>query len=167
MNKKLITYIGLLPIFVLIQVLILNEILFFSYINPYLYLFLIINFPLNGSKWFLLIYAFVLGFLIDLFSGTLGFHSTATVMIAFFRKSISKITIPHNIIGDNEKITLNKIGSKSFITFSLLIIFLHHTCLFLLEHLNFNIKILGKILASSFITLILILILDLFNSTKK
>ena len=80
---------------------------------------------------------------------------------------ISKITIPHNIIGDNEKIILNKIGNKSFITFSLLIIFLHHTCLFLLEHLNFNIKIFAKILASSCITLILILILDIFNSTKK
>ena len=167
MNNQLIGYIGLLPIFVLIQVLILNEILFFSYINPYLYLSLIISFPLKGSKWFLLIYAFILGFLIDLFSGTLGFHSTATVLVAFIRESISKITIPHNIIGDNEKITLNKIGSKSFITFSLLIIFIHHLCLFLLEHININLNILGKILASSCITLILILILEIFNSTKK
>ena len=167
MNKQLMTYIGLLPIFVLIQVLILNEILFFSYINPYLYLSLIISYPLKGSKWFLLIYAFILGFLIDLFSGTLGFHSTATILVAFIRESISKITIPHNIIGDNEKITLNKIGSKSFITFSLLIIFIHHICLFLLEHINVNINILAKILASSCITLILVLILEIFNSTKK
>ena len=167
MNNQLIRYIGLLPIFVLIQVLILNEILFFSYINPYLYLSLIISFPLKGSKWFLLIYAFILGFLIDLFSGTLGFHSTATVLAAFIRESISRITIPHNIIGANEKITLNKIGSKSFITFSLLIIFIHHLCLFLLEHININLNILGKILASSCITLILILILEIFNSTKK
>ena len=167
MNNQLIGYIGLLPIFVLIQVLILNEILFFSYINPYLYLSLIISYPLKGSKWFLLIYAFILGFLIDLFSGTLGFHSTATILVAFIRESISKITIPHNIIGDNEKITLNKIGSKSFITFSLLIIFIHHICLFLLEHINVNINILAKILASSCITLILVLILEIFNSTKK
>ena len=167
MNNQFIGYIGLLPIFVLIQVLILNEILLFSYINPYLYLSLIISFPLKGSKWFLLIYAFILGFLIDLFNGTLGFHSTATVLVAFIRESISKITIPHNIIGDNEKITLNKIGSKSFITFSIIIIFIHHTCLFLLEHININLNILGKILASSSITLILILILEIFNSTKK
>ena len=167
MNNQLIGYIGLLPIFVLIQVLILNEILFFSYINPYLYLSLIISFPLKGSKWFLLIYAFILGFLIDLFNGTLGFHSTATVLVAFIRESISKITIPHNIIGDNEKITLNKIGNKSFITFSLIIIFIHHICLFLLEHININLNILGKILASSSITLILILILEIFNSTRK
>lgn len=167
MNNQLIGYIGLLPIFVLVQVLILNEILFFSYINPYLYLSLIISFPLKGSKWFLLIYAFILGFLIDLFNGTLGFHSTATVLVAFIRGSISKITIPHNIIGDNEKITLNKIGNKSFITFSLIIIFIHHICLFLLEHINLNLNILGKILASSCITLILILILEIFNSTKK
>ena len=167
MNKQLIGYIGLAPIFILIQVLILNEILFFSYINPYIYISLIISFPLKGSKWFLLIYAFLLGFLIDLFSGTLGYHSTATVLIAYIKAYISKITIPHNIIGDNEKISLNKIGSKSFITLSSLIIFIHHACLFFIEHININVNILGKVLFSSFITLTLILILEIFNSSKK
>ena len=167
MNNYYIKYIYLLPIFVLIQILILNEILFSSYINPYLYLILIIRWPLKGSKWFFLFYAFILGFLIDLFNGTLGFHSTATVLIAFIREVISKITIPYNILGDNEYITLKKVGNKSFITFSLLIILTHNTCLFLLEHLSINLSILGKIVASSFVTLILILILEIYNSEKK
>ena len=167
MNKYYIKYISLLPVFVLIQILILNEILFSSYINPYLYLILIIRFPLKGSKWFFLFYAFILGFFIDIFSGTLGFHSTATVFIAFIRKAISKITIPHNIIGDNEYITLKKIGSKSFITFSLFIILAHNTSLFLLEHLAINLSISSKILASSLVTLVLILILEIYNFEKK
>ena len=167
MNKHFIKYLGLLPIFVLLQVLVLNEVLFFTYLNPYLYLALIISLPLKTPKWFLLVYAFLLGFFIDLFGGSLGFHSTATVFIAFVKPAISKITIPHNILGDTDEISLNKIGTKSFITFSLIIILIHNTLLFILEHLDFNLSILGKSLASSALTLILILILEIFRSSKK
>ena len=167
MNKHFIKYLSLLPIFVLLQVLVLNEVLFFTYLNPYLYLALIISLPLKTPKWFLLVYAFLLGFFIDLFGGSLGFHSTATVFIAFVKPAISKITIPHNILGDTDEISLNKIGTKSFITFSLIIILIHNTLLFILEHLDFNLSILGKSLASSALTLILILILEIFRSSKK
>ena len=167
MNKYYIKYLGLLAVFVLLQVLILNKILFFTYINPYLYLALIISWPLKAPKWFLLVYAFTLGFFIDLFGGSLGFHSTATVFIAFIKPTISKITIPHNILGDTDEITLNKVGSKSFIIFSFLIILIHNNILFILEHLDFNFRILGKIVASSLVTLILVLILEVFRSSKK
>ena len=167
MNKYFIKYLSLLPIFVLLQVLALNKVLFFTYINPYLYLALIISLPLKTPKWFLLVYAFLLGFFIDIFGGSLGFHSTATVFIAFVKPAISKITIPHNILGDTDEISLNKIGTKSFITFSLIIILIHNTLLFILEHLDFNLSILGKSLASSALTLILILILEIFRSSKK
>ena len=157
----------MLPLFVLIQVLVLNEILFFTYINPYLYVALIISIPQKTPKWFLLSYAFLLGFLIDLFSGSLGFHSTATVFIAFIKPVISKITIPHNILADTDEISLNKIGTKSFITFSLILIIIHNNLLFILEHLNISLDILAKSIASSLLTLILILILDLFRDTRK
>ena len=167
MNKHFIKYLSLLPIFVLLQVLALNKVLFFTYINPYLYLALIISLPLKTPKWFLLVYAFLLGFFIDIFGGSLGFHSTATVFIAFVKPAISKITIPHNILEDTDEISLNKIGTKSFITFSLIIILIHNTLLFILEHLDFNLSILGKSLASSTLTLILILILEIFRSSKK
>ena len=167
MNKYYKKYILLLLVFVLLQVLVLNSILFFTYINPYLYLILIISLPSKTPKWFLLTYAFTLGFLIDLFAGTLGFHSTATVFTAFIKPSISKIIIPHNILGDSDEITLNKIGVKSFITLSLIIILIHNNLLFILEHLNINLQILAKIIASSLITLMLILILELFKSSKK
>ena len=167
MNKHFIKYLSLLPLFVLLQVLVLNEILFFSYINPYLYLALILSLPLKTPKWFLLLYAFLLGFFIDLFGGSVGFHSTASVLIAFLKPAISKITIPHNILEDNDEICMNKIGIKAFITYSMTLLLFHNTVLFLLEHLSFNFSMLGKIIASSFITLILILIMEIFKTNKK
>jgi len=166
MNKYFAKYLFLLPVYVLLQALVLNQILFSAYINPFLYVILIISLPLKTPKWFLLIYAFLLGFFIDLFSGSLGFHSTATILIAFFKPFISKITIPHNILGDTDEITLKKIGNKAFITFSLFLILIHNSCLFIIEHLSFNLAIAGKILASSIVTLIIVLIAQLFHQKK-
>ena len=167
MNKYYAKYLGLLLVFVLLQALVLNEILFFTYINPFLYLILIINLPLKTPKWILLLYAFAIGFFIDLFGGSLGFHSTATVFIAFIKPAIAKITIPYNILDDTNEITINKIGSKSFIVFSLLIILTHNSILFGLEHLHLNLHVLAKIIASSLVTLALLLILEIFKSSKK
>ena len=166
MNKYFIKYLGLLPLYVLIQVVVLNEILFSSYINPFLYIMLIINLPLKTPKWFLLIYAFLLGISIDLFSGILGFHSTATILIAFVKPLISKITIPYNILAETDEITLKKVGNKAFITFALFLILIHNSCLFITEHLNLTLPIFGKIIASSLVTLIIVLITQLFQQDK-
>ena len=166
MNKYFAKYLILLPIYVLLQVLVLNQILFSAYINPFLYVILIISLPLKTPKWFLLIYAFLLGFSIDIFSGSLGFHSTATILISFLKPLISKITIPHNILADTDEITLKKIGNKAFITFSLFLILSHSSCLFIIEHLNLNLAISGKILASSIVTLIIVIIAQLFHQKK-
>lgn len=166
MNSHFIKYLGLLPLYVLLQVLVLNEVLFSAYINPFLYVMLIISLPLKTPKWFLLIYAFLLGFSVDIFSGSLGFHSTATILTAFIKPIISKITIPHNILGDTDEITLQKVGYKSYITFSIFLILIHNSCLFITEHLSFNFALFGKILVSSVATLIIILITQLFQRDK-
>ncbi len=166
MSSFFLKYITLLPIYALLQILVLNEVLFSAYINPFLYIILIISLPLKTSKWFLLTYAFTLGFVIDIFSANLGFHSTATVLIAFVKPIISRLTIPHNILADTDEITLKKIGNKSFITFCLFIIIIHNSCLFITAHLSIDINIFSKIIASSFVTLTLILITQLFQKDK-
>ena len=155
MTRDLIKYIIQIPVYTLIQILILNEILFLSYINPYLYIILIIVLPYKTPKWFLIIYAFFLGFSIDIFSGTLGMHSFASVLIAFCKNSIAKITIPHNIVEQGDELIMQKIGVKSFLTYTFLITLIHLSTLFFLEHLNLEFKMLFKILLSVITTTIL------------
>ena len=161
MNKE-IKYILQLPFFLLVQVYILNEVLFASYINPFLYLILIIIMPFKTPKWYLLLYAFSFGLLIDVFSGNLGIHSTACLILAVIKNPISKITIPHNIIEENHELTVQKIGGKSFLLFSFILIFMHHLILFVLEHASFDFHIFLKVLLSTIITTIIIAITQLF-----
>ena len=126
-------YILLLPLYVIIQIMILNQILFFSYINPYLYIILIVTLPLKTSSIFLFVYSFILGFCIDIFSMSIGYHSTACVLIAFFKNTIQKLTIPNNILNDDDEITLKKIGNQAYIIFTFILILSHHT--FFCHHL--------------------------------
>ena len=166
MNKELFKYLWLLPLFIIVQVFVLNEILFANYINPYLYVLLIITLPKKTPKWFLLIYAFILGFSIDIFCGSIGFHSSAAVLVAYLKPTIVSITLPHNIITDEDDLFMYKLGTQPFITYSFVLIFLHHTTLFVLEHLYLNVALLIKIILSSIVSGILILITQLLFYKK-
>jgi len=161
MNNE-IKYLLQLPFFLLIQIYILNEVLFASYINPFLYLIVLIIMPFKTPKWYLLLYAFTFGFLIDVFIGNLGMHSTACLILAILKSTISKITVPHNIIEENDELTIQKIGSKSFILFTTILVFIHHLILFVLEHAAFNFQIIVKIILSTIFTCLIISISQLF-----
>ena len=161
MNKE-IKYFLQIPIFLLVQIYVLNEVLIGSYINPFLYIILLIIMPFKMPKWYLLIYAFVFGLLIDVFSGNLGMHSTACLILAVSKNLISKLTIPHNIIEENDELIVQKIGWKSFFLFSSILIFIHHTTLFLLEHTFFDVYIFLKIFLSTIITTFVISVTQLF-----
>jgi len=73
---------------VLFQVLVLNNIEFLGFINPYLYILFILSLPVQTPRWFALLLAFVLGLTIDTFSNTMGMHAFASVLICFLRNGI-------------------------------------------------------------------------------
>ena len=157
-----IKYIILLPFFLFVQIYILNEVMYASYINPYLYLIILFVMPFKTQKWFLLIYAFILGLSVDIFSETLGMHSSACLIIALLKPLVTKITIPHNIIEENDELIAQKIGLKSFILFSSILVFIHHSFLFILEHASIDIRILLKIILSTIISSTIITICQFF-----
>ncbi|MEE2700185.1 MAG: hypothetical protein VYD71_02345 [Bacteroidota bacterium] len=164
MIKHLYKYLFLMPVFVFIQIYILNQVMFNGYINPYFYIMLIICLPQISPRWFLLVFAFFLGFFIDLFEGAIGFHSTAAVFIAFVKPAVENIVIPKNTISGDQDLFLQKLGFKMFSLLSLLIIFIYHTVLFLLAHFKLAsfANIFGKIMLSSLITFAIILICQFF-----
>tara|TARA_B100000401_G_C52553624_1_gene599766 strand:+ start:184 stop:693 length:510 start_codon:yes stop_codon:yes gene_type:complete len=167
--QKLTTYLWLAPIFVLIQILLLNNIQFFRYINPLVYLILIITLPQDTEKWFIILYAFFIGILLDLFEGNMGLNSSSLVFIAFVIPYLHKFLIPRNSIDVKDKLNLQVLGLKIFSIYALSVIFLHHTFLFALENFSINgiIFLLFKVLLSSIITFIIIIIFQLFTFKVK
>ena len=64
-------------VLVLTQVLILNHINLFGYVNPYLYILFIILYPLTGNKSLLIALGFILGLTMDMFGDSGGIHAAA------------------------------------------------------------------------------------------
>ncbi len=162
--KNLTKYLWLAPLFVLIQILLLNNVQFINYINPLVYVLLIITLPQDTEKWFIILYAFLIGILLDIFEGNIGLNSSSLVFIAFISTYIHKIVIPKNSIDIKDKLTLQTLGLKTFSVYAISIIFIHHLFLFSLENFSNSgiFFLLLKVFLSTITTFIIVLIFQLF-----
>jgi rod shape-determining protein MreD len=159
MNKGPVWYIVSFIVIVLIQLLLMNNIQFSGFINPYFYILFIILLPINIPKYLLLILGFVLGITIDIFSNTPGIHASATVFIAFLRPFI----INSYNLDDQEKMmipSLANIGIKWFVKYLVIMIIAHHFFLFFVEVFSFSgiLLTLLRCILSSIFTFVFILI---------
>ncbi|GAB4280626.1 MAG: rod shape-determining protein MreD [Marinilabiliales bacterium] len=149
---------------VLLQVLVLNNIQISGYINPYLYVLFIILLPIEIAPWLLLITGFFTGFTIDLFTNTMGIHASATVFMTFFRPLILRVLSPRDGYEPGLKPIIANYGISWFVKYTLTLIFIHHTFLFIIEIFRFSDfhLTLTRILLSSIFTFILVMISQLF-----
>ena len=167
--KHIYSYLWIAPLFVLLQVLFLNNIQFVSYINPLVYLILIITLPQDTEKWFLIVYAFFLGILLDLFEGNIGLNSSSLVFIAFLKPYLHKVLIPKNLIDEKDKLGFENLGIQTFSIYALTLILIHNSFLFLLENFSFSpiLPLILKVGLSTVVTFIIILIFQLFTFKTK
>ena len=69
----------------LLQIFVLNNINFFSSINPYLYVAIIFIFPLYKNRFIILIFSFLYGLALDSFTDTGGIHAFSLLFVAINR----------------------------------------------------------------------------------
>ena len=149
---------------VLFQVLVLNNIQFLGYINPYVYILFILALPVQIPRWFALLLAFGIGLTIDMFSNTMGMHAFATVMVAFLRNGTIKLFTAIEE-GNNPTPSFHTFGVSAYIKYAVLLVFVHHTTLFILEALSLGHfwLMLLKITLSTFVTVLIILGIQSLN----
>ena len=142
----------------------LNNINFFGFINPNLYLLFILVYRLDGNPTLLIILGFVMGLLLDLLTQGSGGHTIATLTIAFIRPFIIRFSF-----GVNYDVPMGMIkGSllnQRLLYLSLMVV-IHHLVLYSVVYFSFEniITILKNTLFTSFFTFILVYIsLGLFK----
>lgn len=150
-------YITLLFVFLLLlQVLVLNNVLFLDYINPYLYISFVFFYPLNSKRTGFLFFSFLLGLCVDLFSNSGGIHAFSLLFIAYYRlffiRTIFQKTASDYLLFD---LNLENFGKK--FNYVAVLTLIHHFILFTLADFslqNFS-NILLNTLFSSIFTLVL------------
>lgn len=77
MAPSFLSYIVWFLALIAAQVAVCNHIHLFGYAMPMVYIYFIMLLPGNMSRWSVLLLAFVLGLVIDMFSGTPGMASSS------------------------------------------------------------------------------------------
>ena len=125
-------------LFVLVQVLILNNLELGWGIYPMLYPLFLMLLPLSLGTVPLLLIAFVLGLTIDALSNTFGLHASAALIFAYFRPLIFKLFEPRDGYESEDESTVYARGFRWFLyTFGLLLL-IHHTWFFIIEIFSWN-----------------------------
>lgn len=158
-------------LFILIQVYVLHHIpSLHRFITPYLYFLYILWLPFNMSRFSLMVIAFGLGLTLDYFLNSPGIHAAPCVLIAYVRPFLINLLISQEGAEQNyASPSIVSMGWAPYATYAFVLTLLHHGYLVFLEWMQFGsfLYFLGRVIATTGISLLLILITELLVFRKE
>lgn len=156
---------------ILVQFYVLDKIHLHQMVTPYIYFLFILWMPFSINRSLQMLLAFLLGFTLDSFRHSPGFHSAACVLIAYLRPFLINILIPQEGADSNydEPSARSMGGVFPYMIYAGLLSLLHHGWLFFLEALEFGNfwYFIVKTLLSTAISLVLIFAAELLFYRKQ
>jgi hypothetical protein len=156
-------------VLVMLQVLVFNNIHFFDFMTPYIYLLFILMLPFETPKWLLLLTGFFTGLTVDIFSNTIGLHAIACTFMAYIRPWTTTIISAKQEYEPGMQPGIKNLGFRWFLSYTLLLTASHHFILFYLEVFkvsNFFLTFYRASLNIVFTTLFIVLSQYIFTKTK-
>ena len=156
--------------FILVQAYVLDKVPpLHQYVKPILYFLFILWLPFSINRSMQMIIAFIFGLCMDYFSGTPGMHAIPCVLIAYFRPFLL------NVLLSQEKTevsyaepSITSLGWAQYSIYVVVLTFVHHACLVLIEWLQFGnfIFFIGKVSASTAVSILLIFVTEMLFPRK-
>lgn len=150
---------------VLLQVFIINDVDFYGYVDPYIYILFIITYPLDRNLLMFFVVSFMLGLSIDILSNSGGIHATSSLLVASLRRPIYWVIIgaAQDKAQDN---IMENMNYRKFISIMTIMVLIHHFCIFFLAIFSIThfTDMLFRTIFSSAITALILSILGLFSS---
>lgn len=168
MNNAILNKTGRFVLLLLLQVLLLNNINFLGYINPYLYVLFIILYPFNASHTLFIFLSFLLGWSVDIFEDSGGINAAACLVAAFIRPALLRFSFGVSYDYQTIKFSITQPGAR--FSYVAILVIVHHFVLFLLEFFSFAhfLLLVKKTLFSAIFTIILVFLsLALFNRKSR
>ncbi len=153
---------------ILLQLLLFNNIQFSGFINPYVYIMIVLLLPSTLPAWLLLLISFLTGLVIDLFMGSPGMHASATLFAGFSRPYVLTIISPRDGYEPGSELSMQTYGLRWFLVYTGIIVIIHHTALFYLEVFRFSgfFRTALRVLLSSVFTISFILLLERYRKRR-
>jgi len=152
-------------LFILVQVFVLNRVPpLHQFIAPYLYFVFILWLPFNINRFLLLLIGFLFGLSLDYFTATPGLHAACCTLIAYIRPFLLNLLIPQETTEQSYiEPSIKSMGWAPYSLYVVLLTFIHHFYLVLIEWLQFGsfIYFIGKVAGTTGISLLLIFITEI------
>ena len=168
MINSILRYGLIIVLLILLQILVLNNIQFSGFVNPYVYIMIILLLPSVTQAWLVLIISFLTGLTIDLFTGSPGMHASATLLAGFSRPFVLRLIAPRDGYESGSDLSMAAYGLRWFFIYTTTIVLIHHTALFFLEVFRFTdfFRTIFRILLSSLFTIGFILLIEYYRKGK-
>ncbi|HCC51432.1 MAG TPA: rod shape-determining protein MreD [Porphyromonadaceae bacterium] len=156
-------------VFVLLQVLVMNNIHLFRIATPFIYIYVILKLPVDLNRLGVIVISFLLGLTVDVFSNTFGIHAAACSFIGFVRTPLLDRFVDMKELPEGSVPSYQLFGYARFIRYAFVVITLHHVLLFVIESFTFfqPLFMVIRMITSLFLSFLLILVIEAFNIRKK
>ena len=136
--SKILSHIFRFALFLIIQVVVLNQVELGAGTLLMIYPLFIVLLPVDINVFLLLFLAFALGISIDAMSNTYGLHASSLLVMAYFRPMVFKAFAPRDGYDTDMELNMHTMGFRWFFrTFGILLL-IHHLWFFLLELFRFD-----------------------------
>lgn len=119
-----------------VQVLVFNHIHFLGHATPLVYVGFLLGFPLNYSRSGILVWCFLMGLLVDIFSNTPGVAAASMTLAALLQSVLLRHMAPKDAVEDMMP-NFHTMGYSNYFWFFFILILIHHIAAFLLESFTY------------------------------
>ncbi len=118
------------------QMMVFNHIHLFGYATPLPYVYLLLLFPLNASRWSVLLWGFTCGLLCDFASITPGLGAASMTLTAFVQPLLLQAMAPKDALEDMQA-SYHTLGLWGYVRYAALLTLLFTLSYFLLLSFSF------------------------------
>lgn len=159
---KTFRYIMLFAILALIQACFINRLIIGTWFLPLVYACFVVMLPMQLSRMQTLLIGAMVGFLMDIFTGTAGLNTAATTAIAYMRPALLRYVVGQEEIRDGGTPSHKRFSHNRFYFLSFYLLLAHSFIYFGLESLSSTMwgTVMVRVAVSTVISMIAIRIID-------
>ncbi len=164
---RITPYATLFVVVSLLQILFFNNLGVSVYLSPLIYIVFIFLLPLQMSHFVTLMLGLLMGVTMDIFMGTGGINTIATLAVAFLRPYLLGVITKVDVVAGGGVPSDVLLGQRVFITYLVSIVAIHHSIFFAFESLsveNWGLYTLRFLVSGVVSTIFILLIARVFTS---
>lgn len=140
-----------------------------TYVNPLVYVAFVLLLPMNAPAIAVLAAGFGLGVFMDIFTGTGGIHTIATLFISYVRLPILNLMVGKEYVIEGGIPSPKSLGRGKFMRYASIIVFAQCLIFFTLEAMNWHYfhLVLLKVVVSGAVTLLFVWLISMLFTTGE